>query len=758
MAFRPHFPAKAKTGPRAESKIVFQLISETSCLAVFPFNSALQQIMQAQSAVFNPQLKGWLFPLGRYETILTQIAKAHVSLEVDPVPANVLAIFKPPYAAPPFVKTLDVTLTAEEFSSKLKSRVGIQLLSKLMPFQRAGTLSAIQRGGRVLLGDEMGLGKTLQALAVALHYQDDWPLLIICPSSLRHNWAAEIRKWLGLDSSSVQIVTSSSQGFRGLVSIVSYDLMSRMGEEATKKKFKIIIADESHFFKDTSTKRAKVVMPLLKLATRAILITGTPALSRPMELYSQLHSLQPAVFKTPLAFGRRYCNGFEGPFGWDFTGSSNLMELNTVLKHTVFIRRLKADVLTELPPKMRHRIMIEPCPKLKPAIFKMMKQLQDLQLRSRISNPATRLATEQEKRLLMTKLYHETGAAKVPAALEFIDDALAKYTKIIVFAHHQHVLDEIMAHLAKTKVRHIRIDGATPQQLRLPHCDNFQSDPVCRAALLSITAAGVGLTLHAANCVIFTELFWNPGQLLQAEDRAHRVGQQRTVDIKYLICPGTLDDAQWLLVQKKLSIVGQSINGKSDHLKIDEGMQHRALDQAKLDLSLFRPPGSRSTDRGATGSDPTLAVNELADLDAFIKEDLEVGRDEACSDEDGWGKQATAAPMDPGDDFDDDLDDLDCFIEDPSEVSFESKRPRKALEAGAVSGIDGPSRAAPLTTVSSKKASETLAQQRSSSSFSDLTECPMCGAAVGSADMAAHAAECASSLTSETWAAEEDEW
>jgi hypothetical protein len=133
--------------------------------------------------------------------------------------------------------------------------------------------------------------------------------------------------------------------------------------------------------------------------------------------------------------------------------------------------------------------------------------------------------------------------------------------KLLIFAHHREVLDAISAHLSQKKVRHIRIDGQTPQHLRQELCTKFQEDTGTKAAVLSITAAGVGLTLHAASTVVFCELFWNPGQLLQAEDRAHRMGQKKSVDIKYVIGRGTLDDSQWQLVQRKISIVGQSVNG-----------------------------------------------------------------------------------------------------------------------------------------------------------------------------------------------------
>ena len=116
--------------------------------------------------------------------------------------------------------------------------------------------------------------------------------------------------------------------------------------------FTVIIADESHYIKSQSAKRTQTTVPLLQAARRVILLTGTPALSRPIELFSQLNALDSRLFSSAMAFGLRYCTGFHGGFGWDFTGSSNLSELYTILAHSLLIRRLKKDVLDQMPAKV----------------------------------------------------------------------------------------------------------------------------------------------------------------------------------------------------------------------------------------------------------------------------------------------------------------------------------------------------------------------------------------------------------------------
>uniref|UniRef100_A0A175YPW2 Helicase ATP-binding domain-containing protein n=1 Tax=Daucus carota subsp. sativus TaxID=79200 RepID=A0A175YPW2_DAUCS len=181
---------------------------------------------------------------------------------------------------------------------------------------------ALQHGGRVLLADEMGLGKTLQAIAVTTCVRDSWPVLVLTPSSLRLHWASMIQQWLNLPSSDILVV----------------------------------IADESHFLKNAQAKRTSAALPILKKAQYAILLTGTPALSRPIELHKQLEALYPDVYKNVHEYGNRYCKG--GVFGL-YQGASNHEELHNLNKATVMIRRLKKDVLTELPMKRRQQVFLD---------------------------------------------------------------------------------------------------------------------------------------------------------------------------------------------------------------------------------------------------------------------------------------------------------------------------------------------------------------------------------------------------------------
>lgn len=163
----------------------------------------------------------------------------------------------------------------------------------------------------------------------------------------------------------------------------------------------------------------------------------------------------------------------------------------------------------------------------------------------------------KEKEALLVYFNH-TAEAKIRAIMEYIMDMLeCGREKFLVFAHHKLVLDSITRELGEKGVNYIRIDGSTPSAERHQLCERFQFSEKSCVAVLSITAANMGLTLHAADMVVFAELFWNPGVLIQAEDRVHRIGQTSNVDIHYLVAKGTADDHLWPMIQEKMNVLEQ---------------------------------------------------------------------------------------------------------------------------------------------------------------------------------------------------------
>ena len=238
----------------------------------------------------------------------------------------------------------------------------------LMPFQRAGVAFAVRRGGRVLIGDDMGLGKTIQAIATCCAFRQDWPVVVVVPNSLRLVWADELERWIPeLGPHGVNVV-KTGHDVAGLTSagasfhIITYGILSRASPVRDHLRahspFKSIVVDESHMIKNRSSLRAREILQIVRHASRVILLSGTPALARPLDLYTQIEAIEPGLFKSYTAFTSRYCAPKWTPFGMDFTGASNLGELHALLR-PIMVRRLKANVLSELPAKRRQRIMLE---------------------------------------------------------------------------------------------------------------------------------------------------------------------------------------------------------------------------------------------------------------------------------------------------------------------------------------------------------------------------------------------------------------
>ncbi|KAG9459981.1 hypothetical protein H6P81_004489 [Aristolochia fimbriata] len=423
----------------------------------------------------------------------------------------------------------------------------------------------LQHGGRALLADEMGLGKTLQAIAFASCVRYSWPVLILAPSSLRLHWASMIKEWLQISPIDILVVLSQSggsnrEGFTivhsnakrgihldGLFNIISYDIAQKFQNTLLASDFKIVIADESHFLKNPQAKRTNASLPVLKKAQYVLLLTGTPALSHPIELFKQ------------------------GMFGL-YQGASNHEELHNLIKATVMIHRLKKDVLKELPEKRRQQLEV------------VKSKIKACQLQEEIEG----LKFMQKN--LINKIYNDSAEAKIPAVLDYLGMAGCKF---LIFAHHQPMLNAIHQFLQvssivmdlKRKVGCICIDGSTQQSSRLALVTEFQEKEEIKAAViffLSIKAAGVGLTLTAASTVIFSELSWNPGDITQAEDRARRIGQASSVNVYYLLANDTVDDILWDVVQNKTGNLGQMLDGYDNTLEVSSAQMGK---QETLDSS-----------------------------------------------------------------------------------------------------------------------------------------------------------------------------
>ncbi|KAJ8464585.1 hypothetical protein OPV22_027137 [Ensete ventricosum] len=491
----------------------------------------------------------------------------------------------------------------------LYDRMPSYVESKLLPFQREGIRFMLQHGGRALLADEMGLGKTLQAIAVAACIPDAWPVLVVTPSSLRLQWASMIQQWLNIPSADILVVVSqhggsNKAGFKivfsnlksnihldGVFNIVSYDVVPKIQDILLASEFKIVIADESHFMKNAQAKRTNACLPVLQKAQYAILLSGTPALSRPIELFKQLEALYPGVYRNVHEYGNRYCKG--GIFGL-YQGASNHEELHNLMKATVMIRRLKRDVLSQLPVKRRQQVFLDLNEKDMKQIRILFRELEVVKMNIQACDSPEKIESLKfMQKNLINKIYNDSAEAKIPAVLDYLSTVIEADCKFLIFAHHQPMIDATHKFLLKKKVGCIRIDGGTPSSMRQALVNDFQEKIEIKAAVLSIKAGGVGLNLTAASTIFFAELTWTPGDIIQAEDRAHRIGQVSSVNIYYLLSNDTVDDIIWDVVRSKLETLSQMLDGEENTLEVSASQTSKSPQkQATLDSFIKRCHGA----------------------------------------------------------------------------------------------------------------------------------------------------------------------
>ncbi|XP_053990312.1 DNA annealing helicase and endonuclease ZRANB3-like isoform X3 [Hylaeus volcanicus] len=456
----------------------------------------------------------------------------------------------------------------------MQTLIGSTLYQAFKPFQLEGVFYAIRNNGRCLIGDEMGLGKTLQALGVVAVFSNEWPCLVICPSSITFQWRDQFQLWLPhlIKPHQICVLRSGKDQLdleKSKVIICSYDLIK---QSKFRLSYQVVICDESHYIKNLSSQRACKILPLLQQANRTILLSGTPALNKPTELYTQIFALVPQ-FASVKDFSMRYAQIKLNPWSKKpmYSGHRLVEELHLYLVETVMIRRLKRDVQAQLPPKFRSKIPVscslKELSEIKNLLTTHKEDFQETTLESFFSSTAEDNQTSNlSKKGLMARLFQLTGLGKIKAVTQHIEYLILNgCDKILIFAHHRNVMEALNEFLLSFKVCFVRVDQTVSINERENNVKLFQNDPKCTVALLSITACSHGLNLTAAGTVVFAELYWVPGVIVQAEDRSHRMETTHSfINVHYIIAQNTIDELIWRTLEKKWSAVTSILNGNEE--------------------------------------------------------------------------------------------------------------------------------------------------------------------------------------------------
>lgn len=413
-------------------------------------------------------------------------------------------------------------------------------------------------------------------------------ILIICPASLKINWYRECLRWLVKDFT-IGTVKDEVKDKEGnvidngwpdtQVVICNYDRLDKYLEIYSFIPWKLVICDEAHMLKNRKAKRSQLVYDHLNPPFK-LFLTGTPIMNRPLEIFELVSYLNPDLFPSLYSFAYKYCESTPTGFGIDRDTGKNLDELQEVLRLNVMIRRLKEHVLPDLPPKVRQVIEIPPSKGMS-TVFKQEERF--MREHSKLLNellaiiqktPVTASISEYEASInrlkhsepaafnQLAKLRIDAATKKIKLvadyALELIEDDPDK--KILIFAHHKEVIDGLVARLGPLAVK---LDGRDGETARQRAVDRFQDDPSIRFFIGSMEAAGVGLTLTRANHVLFAEYSWVPAIMLQAEDRAHRIGQKDCVTVQMLVSEGSIEARMAKAIVRKLNLINQALDRES---------------------------------------------------------------------------------------------------------------------------------------------------------------------------------------------------
>jgi SWI/SNF-related matrix-associated actin-dependent regulator of chromatin subfamily A-like protein 1 len=470
---------------------------------------------------------------------------------------------------------------------------------QLFQHQKEG-IEFLKKTKRAILADEMGLGKTRQAI-LALAETVARTKLVICPASLKINWKREIE--IACPGSKVFVVESGKEReISNLYEwvVINYDMLPKYLEQLKRMiaegEIAAAIADEAHYIKGKKTIRAKATLELLTALDRVYLLTGTPIMNRPIELFNMLVVVKHPLSKSRTLYGKKYCGAqlkcmvtdlalgrrfFVDPKSsfpfrqkpdryrvmmWnDESGATHLDDLRQEIA-PVFLRRTKKEVL-DLPEKI---ISVEVC-----EIDRNWKRLYDtawdsyLAWLERHPDAGKNLDNILQAQALveLMKLKQVCAQSKVDRIIADIENACDQEQKVIVFTQFTEIVQMLKSGLERKLNSPVKdvvtLTGADDMRARQIAVDAFQNDPDTKVIICNIKAGGVGLNLTAASVVMFADMEWSPEIHAQAEDRAHRIGQQGTVSVYYYVVKDTIEEDIVELLEQKKAIIRQVTDGKT---------------------------------------------------------------------------------------------------------------------------------------------------------------------------------------------------
>ena len=438
---------------------------------------------------------------------------------------------------------------------KLNREIDYSIYNKRPPMEHQKVaIEKLLANDKFILADDMGLGKTTSAVIAALETGAK-KILIVCPASLKINWQREISNY---SDRRILIVEGRKWGSTFDFYIINYDILKNYhttdkSEDSEDYKllinegFELAIVDEAHYISNTTANRTRLLNDVLDKIPKVWLLTGTPMTSRPINYFNLLKIVNSPLTLNWQTYVKRYCKGFQFRVGarkvWNTSGASNLDELRERTKAYV-LRRMKTDIL-DLPEKIITPVFVE----LDSKMYK--EEIDDF---VRISNDNKDKETLSVTLNRLMRVRQLISYEKIPYTCEIIDRCLEQDKKVIVFTNFTMTLD--MLH-EKYKKNSVILDGRMSKERRQEAVDRFQTEKKIKIFISNIVAGGVGITLTEAEVVIMNDLSFVPAHHSQAEDRAYRYGQKKSVSVYYPVFENTIEMVIYNILQRKKGIIDQ---------------------------------------------------------------------------------------------------------------------------------------------------------------------------------------------------------
>jgi SWI/SNF-related matrix-associated actin-dependent regulator of chromatin subfamily A-like protein 1 len=432
-------------------------------------------------------------------------------------------------------------------------------MTELKQFQYEGCRRIYGFKGRALLADEMGLGKTIQALYWIKKTPSHRPVVIITPATVKYTWQAEAAMHFGFRTEVIEGKRKKRvRTLPGPICIINYELLSSWLPVLLKSQPSILIIDEIHYCKNPRAARTKCTKKIAESARSVIGLSGTPLVNKPAELWSVLSIIRPDLFPSFQKYAWKYCQPRHTPWGWKYDGAANLKQLRGILTSKVMIRRLKKDVLTELPDKVRRFAIVNLSTKGRKEYDKASYDF--LSWLRKISPTKAKKAKKSEALTKIGYLLRLTAKLKLEWTEKWIKEFFESHPakKLVAMTMNTFVIDHLKA---RFKSKAVVIDGRIKGRHRTETVRKFQNNRQVSLLLGNWKAAGVGITLTASHNIVALDFPWTPGDLIQGEDRVHRIGQKHNVTVHYLATLNTIEERLINILQRKSKILDAILNG-----------------------------------------------------------------------------------------------------------------------------------------------------------------------------------------------------